>query len=91
MGERSVSRPLNLVAEATPSCLSLAGDAIVPRDGESMETLMLTSFILMALPVMAQSNAPNWTGTRATWNDCYGGEVALERSKYNLLKICFLS
>lgn len=54
-----------------------------------METLMLTSFILMALPVMAQSNAPNWTGTRATWNDCYGGDVALERSKYNLLKICF--
>ena len=56
-----------------------------------METLMLTSFILMALPVMAQSNEPNCTGTRATWNDCYGGEVALERSKYNLLKICFLS
>jgi len=56
-----------------------------------MQRLVLTSFLLMTLPVMAQSNAPNWTGTRATWNDCYGGEVVLERSKYNLSKIIFLS
>lgn len=37
-----------------------------------MKQLLTVNFLLMTLPVLAQSNAPNCTGARVTWNDCYG-------------------
>jgi len=66
MGERSVSRPLNLVAEATPSCLSLAGDAIVRAEGSIYEPNLPCTIFLNRVVRRSRAISPRLCGRPAT-------------------------